>query len=57
MAESISHQLRHFTIKFESVEGLDEQKEKGHGCYGAVYKVRVNGLPCVAKHLHDILVG
>ena len=40
-----------------SVEGLDERKEKGRGCYGAVYEVRVNGLPCVAKRLHDILVG
>ena len=58
MAESTSHQLiRHFTIKCESVDGLDERKEKGRGCYGAVYEVRVNGLPCVAKRLHDILIG
>ena len=57
-AKSTSHQLiRHFTVKCESVEGLDERKEKGRGCYGAVYEVRVNGLSCVAKRLHDILVG
>ena len=45
--------------KFEisSVEGLSERKEKGRGCYGAVYEVRVHGVPCIAKRLHDILVG
>ena len=35
---------------------MDERREKGRGCYGAVYEVRVNGLPCIAKRLHDILV-
>ena len=40
-----------------SVEGLDEEKEKGRGCFGAVYEVRLHGLPCIAKRLHNILVG
>ena len=41
------------------VEGLDDGnlKERGRGSFGAVYEVRVNGLPCIAKRLHDILVG
>ena len=51
------HVLEPFEIKSESVKGLDERREKGRGCYGAVYEVRVNGLPCIAKRLHDILVG
>ena len=40
-----------------TVEGLGEEKERGRGCYGAVYEVRVDGVPCIAKRLHDILVG
>ena len=30
-----------------SVEGLEKQKEMGRGCYGAVYEVRLHGLPCM----------
>ena len=42
----------------KEVEGLCEAKdERGRGCYGAVYEVRVDGVPCIAKRLHDILVG
>ena len=44
-------------FKVTSVEKLDEAKELGRGCYGAVYAVRLHGLPCIAKRLHDILVG
>ena len=29
----------------------------GRGSYGAVYEVELNGVPCIAKRLHDILVG
>ena len=32
-------------------------KKKGSGAYGAVYKVTVDGVPCIAKRLHDILVN
>lgn len=28
---------------------------RGKGCFGAVYEVRVNGFPCLAKRLYDIL--
>ena len=41
----------------DKVEGLREEKERGRGCYGAVYEVQVDGVPCIAKRLHDILVG
>ena len=41
----------------ENIEGLEERKELGRGCYGAVYEVQVHGSPCIAKRLHDILVG
>ena len=47
--------LKQYTVA--SVEGLDEWEERGRGCYGAVYEVRLHGLPCIAKRLHDILVG
>ena len=39
------------------VEGLSDQNEKRRGYYAAVYEVRLNGVPCIAKRLHDILVG
>ena len=52
---NLEPRLEQFTVA--SVEGLDEGKERGRGCYGAVYEVRLHGLPCIAKRLHDILVG
>ena len=45
------------TTTIYSVEGLSKEKERGRGCYGAVYEMQVNGFPCIAKRLHDILVG
>ena len=50
-----AEKLEQFTLK--DIEGLDKRKEKGRGCYGAVYEVELNGVPCFAKRLHDILVG
>eukprot|EP00731_Ephydatia_muelleri_P005228 Em0002g1404a len=43
------------TISF--LEGLDQRLEIGRGSFGAVYKVKLNGLPCIAKGLHEILLG
>ena len=43
------------TIPF--LEGLDQRLEIGRGSYGAVYEVKLNGLPCIAKGLHEILLG
>ena len=39
------------------VEGLDKRMERGRGAYGTVYDVKLNGVPCIAKQLHDTLVG
>ena len=39
------------------LEGLDQRREIGRGAFGAVYEVKMNGLPCIAKGLHDILLG
>ena len=36
---------------------MDKRREKGRGCYGAVYEVGLHGVPCIAKWLHNILVG
>ena len=55
MAGTRADNLKQFTVT--SVEELDEAKEMGRGCYGAVFRVRLHGLPCIAKRLHDILVG
>ena len=39
-----------------SVHGLDVTHPKGSGSWGCVYQVTVNGFPCIAKRLLDILV-
>ena len=40
-----------------NVEGLKgDSEEAGHGAYGVIYNVTVNGLPYVAKRLHKALV-
>ena len=40
-----------------NLEGLDQRIEIGRGAYGVVYEVKLNGLPCIAKGLHQILLG
>ena len=45
------------SFAFKCVQGLDTGEKKGSGSFGAVYKVTVNGVPCIAKRLHDILVN
>ena len=47
--EDNSLQFAGIIIKDDDVEGLDEKKEIGRGCYGAVYDVRVYGVRCIAK--------
>ena len=39
------------------VEGLGlEENQAGHGAYGCVFRVTVNGRDCIAKKLHHILL-
>ena len=45
----------YYTVR--SLEGFDERKVVGGGSYGAVYEIMMNGTPCIAKKVHDILVG
>ena len=37
------------------IEGLEQREDVGRGAYGVVYEVKANGLPCIAKRLHDLL--
>ena len=55
MASVALANLQQFVLK--GVKGLDKRREKGRGSYGAVYEVELNRVPCIAKRLHDILVG
>lgn len=41
----------------EELEGLEDGVRQGSGSFGSVYKVRINGMPCIAKRLHDILTN
>ena len=47
-------QLAPFVL--ENVTELESGEKKGSGAYGAVYRVTVNGVTCIDKRLHDILV-
>ena len=51
MAESIKGQLLSLFLDVEKVG-----KELGRGAYGAVYEVRVSGLVCAGKTLHEAIV-
>ena len=46
-------------FKIKQLEGLGEgeRQRKASGSFGAVYEVTMNGMPCIAKRLHDILVN
>ena len=39
----------------EKIE-FDSSEELGKGAYGAVFEVTVNGVPCIAKRVHEVLV-
>ena len=32
-------------------------EQQGSGSYGSVYRIQLNGVSCIAKRLHDILLG
>ena len=49
----VDEELSRYVI--DELEGLEEGVRQGTGSFGSVYKVRVNGMPCIAKRLHDIL--
>ena len=49
--------LAAFEIKQLEGLGEGERQRKGSGSFGAVYEVTMNGMPCIAKRLHDILVN
>ena len=51
---SQSDELAPYNVPYFSVV---PGEEKGSGSYGSVHLIEVNGVPCIAKQLHDILVG
>ena len=54
---SLRENLKEYVVN--SVEGLADhsRKSEGAGSYGTVYRVKVNGVPRVAKQLHEALVN
>ena len=44
--------------QLQQVDGLEDslKTEQGHGAFGVVYRVSVDGFPCIAKCLHQIFV-
>ena len=57
----LADELAPFLLSEEQLEGLpsreDQMKPEGHGAYGVVFKIKVRGVPCIAKRVHDILVN
>ena len=39
----------------DSISWPEGHRQRGRGSFGAVYEVKVNGFPCIAKRLHDVL--
>ena len=52
MAGRLQDQLQ--SLSLENVEKIG--KELGRGAYGVVYEVRVSGLVCAGKTLHEAIV-
>ena len=48
--------LRDYQVKLDE-QPESERKVLGFGAYGTVINVKVNSAPCVAKRVHDILLG
>lgn len=57
MASATLEKLSRFEITSRDIEGLEDEESKGSGSFGAVYAVRVRGIPRIAKRLHSILVS
>lgn len=51
----MDEELARYVIK--DLEGLEKGNQKGSGSFGSVYEVKINGMPCIAKRLHDILAN
>ena len=49
--------LSRFEITSADIEGLENKESQGSGSFGAVYAVKVRGVPRIAKRLHSILVS
>ena len=43
--------------KVQSFKHLEADHQVGSGSYGSVHIIEVNGIPCIAKRLHNILLG
>ena len=54
MAQQASLQRKLQSLSVDDVEEI--RKELGHGAYGVVYEVRVSGLVCAGKTLHEAIV-
>ncbi len=52
-----SQDVKAFTVKSTTPIQYSDQNRIGRGSFGCVYAVNLNGTPCIAKRLHDILMG
>ena len=56
MAESMEDEPRpELLLRKNSISWPQGHIPRGTGSFGAVYDVKVNGFPCIAKRLHDVL--
>ena len=55
MGATTREQLAKFEIKV--IEGIAEGESTGSGSFGAVYPVIAEGVPRIAKRLHNILLA
>lgn len=56
MAESTEDEPRpELLLRKNSISWPRGHRPRGTGSFGVVYDVKVNGFPCIAKRLHDVL--
>ncbi|XP_064386994.1 probable serine/threonine-protein kinase DDB_G0281745 isoform X3 [Halichondria panicea] len=52
-----STEVKEFTVKSKTPIQCSDQNQIESGSFGSIYAVNLNGTPCIAKRLHNILMG
>ena len=55
--QTYRQEVKAFTVNSKTPIQYSDGNRIGSGSFGSVYEVNLNGTPCIAKRLHDILMG
>ena len=57
VSESVRDELAQFEIKQVDLNELTDENCVGRGSYGAAFRVKIDGVPRIAKRIHNILLS